>query len=96
MQYACSRHISDCSLRCVLIAYLQKSKLSLEAGIKYLVLAASLAAFLLFGMALIYAEAGTMSFAQIAARVAAQPNTSLAVSLPGTALRHSAWFENAL
>lgn len=70
----------------VLTAYLQTSKLSLEAGIKYLVLAASSAAFLLFGMALIYAEVGTMSFAQIASRVAAQPNASLAVLLPGTAL----------
>ncbi len=32
---------------------------AVEAGIKYLVLAAASAAFLLFGMALIYADLGT-------------------------------------
>jgi NADH-quinone oxidoreductase subunit N len=37
----------------------------LEAGVKYLVLAASSAAFLLFGMALIYGVAGTMAFDRI-------------------------------
>ena len=39
----------------------------IEAGVKYLILAAVSAAFLLFGMALIYAEFGTMEFAAIAA-----------------------------
>jgi len=47
-------------------AYLCNRKLPLEAGIKYLVLAAVSAAFLLFGMALIYAQLGTMQFGQIA------------------------------
>jgi NADH-quinone oxidoreductase subunit N len=69
-----------------LTAYLHTRKLSLEAGIKYLVLAASSAAFLLFGMALIYAELGSMSFAQIAARLSAQPSPSLTVLLPSTVL----------
>jgi len=69
-----------------LTAYLHTRKLPLEAGIKYLVLAASSAAFLLFGMALIYAELGTMSFAQIASRLSAPANPSLSVLLPGTAL----------
>lgn len=69
-----------------LTAYLHTRKLSLEAGIKYLVLAASSAAFLLFGMALIYAELGTMSFTQIAARFSAQPSPSLTVLLPGAVL----------
>lgn len=49
-----------------LIASLRSSNRSIEAGIKYLILAAASAAFLLFGMALIYAELGTMSFAGIA------------------------------
>jgi NADH-quinone oxidoreductase subunit N len=49
-----------------LIAYLRARSLPLEAGAKYLVLAASSAAFLLFGMALLYAEFGTMSFTRIA------------------------------
>ena len=69
-----------------LTAYLRTRKLSLEAGIKYLVLAASSAAFLLFGMALIYADLGTMSFAQIATRLSAQASPSLTVLLPGMVL----------
>jgi NADH-quinone oxidoreductase subunit N len=50
----------------VLIAYLRTSERSIEAGIKYLILAAVSAAFLLFGMALVYADLGTMEFAQMA------------------------------
>ncbi len=49
-----------------LTAYLHTDRLSLEAGLKYLVLAASSTAFLLFGMALVYAQLGTMSFDGIA------------------------------
>jgi NADH-quinone oxidoreductase subunit N len=44
-----------------MIAYLRGDG-GIEAGIKYLVLASASAAFLLFGMALIYAETGVMSF----------------------------------
>lgn len=54
----------------VLIAYPRESARSVEAGIKYLILAAASAAFLLFGMALIYAELGTMEFARIGAEMA--------------------------
>lgn len=50
-----------------LSAYVFTRKLSLEAGIKYLVLAAGSAAFLLFGMALVYARFGTMEFSEIGA-----------------------------
>lgn len=45
-----------------LIAYPVKEKRCLEAAIKYLVLSSVSSAFLLFGMALIYAEIGTLSF----------------------------------
>lgn len=69
-----------------LTAYLVTRKFSIEAGIKYLILAASSAAFLLFGMALIYADLGTMSFSQIAAALSANTNIHLAIVLPGTAL----------
>jgi NADH-quinone oxidoreductase subunit N len=69
-----------------LMAYLRDRRLPLEAGIKYLVLAASSAAFLLFGMALIYAELGTMDFAQIAARLSNVSELHLANLLAGTAL----------
>ena len=48
-----------------MIAYTRDRKLALEAGIKYLILASGSAAFLLFGMALTYAVAGTMEFARI-------------------------------
>ncbi len=48
-----------------LIAYLKDRDQGLEAGIKYLILASASAAFLLFGMALIYAAAGTMEFSRI-------------------------------
>jgi NADH-quinone oxidoreductase subunit N len=44
---------------------LKERKLALEAGIKYLILASASAAFLLFGMALVYAEIGTMEFSRI-------------------------------
>ena len=54
----------------VLIAYPRRSARGVEAGIKYLILAAASAAFLLFGMALIYAELGTMEFAQMSSGMA--------------------------
>jgi len=48
-----------------LIAYPRTDRRPLEAGVKYLVLAGASSAFLLFGMALTYAETGTMEFARI-------------------------------
>lgn len=48
-----------------MIAYLRKRERSDEAGIKYLILAAFSSAFLLFGMALIYAATGTMEFSAL-------------------------------
>ena len=67
-------------------AYLCTRKLPLEAGIKYLVLAAASAAFLLFGMALVYAQLGTMQFGQIAALLAGGAHYSRVLLLPGLAL----------
>jgi NADH-quinone oxidoreductase subunit N len=58
----------------VLIAYLSSSERGIEAGIKYLVLAAVSSAFLLFGIALVYAELGTMSFSQVAAKASGDQN----------------------
>jgi len=51
-------------------AYLVKERRSLEAGMKYLVLSAVASAFILFGMALIYSEWGTMIFGEIGAQLA--------------------------
>ncbi|MCF8303124.1 MAG: NADH-quinone oxidoreductase subunit N [Bacteroidales bacterium] len=49
----------------VMIAYLRQRDVSVEAGAKYLVLAAASSAFLLFGMALVYSQAGTMFFPEL-------------------------------
>lgn len=46
-----------------LIAY-PASALKLEAGLKYLILAGASSAFLLFGMALVYADSGSLQLAQ--------------------------------
>ena len=54
-----------------LVAYAFFNKRSLEAGIKYMVLSAAGSAFLLFGMALLYAEAGSLSFSGIGQALAA-------------------------
>lgn len=48
-----------------LIGYTRRQPISLEAAIKYLVLAAASSAFLLFGIALVYADAGTMDFGSL-------------------------------
>jgi NADH-quinone oxidoreductase subunit N len=48
-----------------LIAYLRKSEKAIEAGLKYLVLAAMSSAILLFGIALVYFETGVFSYAEI-------------------------------
>lgn len=53
-----------------MITYLRKRERSDEAGIKYLILAAFSSAFLLFGMALVYASAGSMEFSGIAKHLA--------------------------
>ncbi len=54
-----------------MIAYLRQKDWGLEAGLKYLILAAVSSAFLLFGMALIYAKEGTMTFSGISAQLSA-------------------------
>lgn len=54
-----------------LIGYHRSRVESLEAALKYLILAAASSAALFFGIALIYAEAGTLGFAELAERLAA-------------------------
>lgn len=49
----------------ILIAYRRARRQSIEASVKYLVLASVSSAFLLFGMGLIYADTGTLEFSQI-------------------------------
>jgi NADH-quinone oxidoreductase subunit N len=66
----------------VLIAYLRLRPLPLEAGMKYLVLAATSSAFLLFGMALLYSETGSMELSSLA---------RLYIGAAGPALGASGW-----
>ena len=62
-----------------MIAYLRMSR-PLEAGIKYLVLAAASAAFLLFGMALVYANLGTMEFSRMSQMLQGIRNGTLLIA----------------
>jgi NADH-quinone oxidoreductase subunit N len=67
-----------------MVAYFRDRKQALEAGIKYLILASASAAFLLFGMALIYAGTGTMAFSRL--REFSADSSALGLLLPGIAL----------
>lgn len=69
-----------------LIAYLHERPRPVEAGIKYLALAAVSAAFLLFGIALIYADLGSMDFARIAQLLATKADLNATLLLPGVVL----------
>ncbi|WP_296184177.1 NADH-quinone oxidoreductase subunit NuoN [Pseudomonas sp. UBA1879] len=64
-----------------LVAYAFFNKRSLEAGIKYMVLSAAGSAFLLFGMALLYADAGSLGFTEIGKALAATGLPSQLASL---------------
>lgn len=57
-----------------LVGYAFKQRRSLEAAVKYMVLSASATAFLLFGIALIYAQVGSLDIATIGARLSRLPN----------------------
>lgn len=53
----------------VLVAYIKNRDSCIEAGVKFLVIASVATAFLLFGMGLIYASTGTMSFMDLSTAV---------------------------
>ena len=69
-----------------LIAYPRNVARPLEAAIKYLVLTGFSSAFLLFGMAVIYAQLGTMQFDEIGTMLAATGSPSNGILLTGLAL----------
>jgi NADH-quinone oxidoreductase subunit N len=69
----------------VLVAFARKSALSLEAGVKYLILGALSTGILVYGIAWIYGATGTMSFDGIA-KALANPATSKSAALFGAAL----------
>lgn len=60
-----------------MVAYLTEQRRALEAGIKYLILASASTAFLLFGVALIYAATGVMEFSQLRGASAGGSETTL-------------------
>ncbi len=61
-----------------LIAYKRTQPKSLEAGFKYLILAAMSDAFLLFGIALLYSQTGSLSFSGLIVRTPETPAIVLA------------------
>src|SRR6266702_5691206 len=69
-----------------LISYVRTQSASIEAGIKYLILAASSSSVLLFGLALIYAESGSMELVQFAAVMTPTSGSTNMFSLTGLML----------
>jgi len=67
-----------------LIAFPSRGRLSLEAGLKYLILSGVSSAFILFGVALLYASFGSLSFSALSA--AASAGTNPLFVLVGTGL----------
>ncbi len=63
----------------VAISYMRTDPLGIEAGIKYLILAATSDAILLFGVALLYGESGTLEFGRMAQSLAGRPPSTLAL-----------------
>ncbi len=51
----------------VMAAYSKRNPLSIEAGLKYLIMGSIASGFTIFGIALLYMKTGTLSFAEIAA-----------------------------
>lgn len=75
-----------------MIGYIYRDRRSLEASIKYFVLSAAASALLLFGMALIYAQTGSLGFAVLAEPVhAGSPlvSTGMVLILAGIAFKLS-------
>ena len=89
---ACSRHFASLFIGLELlsvpvyamVSYLFREKRSLEAGIKYMVLSAVASAFLLFGMALVYSQYGSLRFSELVAR--ADLVTSAPIIFAGVAM----------
>lgn len=69
-----------------LIAYYREREKAIEAGLKYLILAALAASFLLMGMALVYAASGTMSFSALSTISSDLTGTSQLMLIAGIVL----------
>lgn len=87
MVLACSQHFAALFIGLELlsvplyamIGYPVKNRHSLEGALKYLVLSAAASAFLLFGMALVYSQAGALGFREVAAFVATAGDNDIAL-----------------
>lgn len=62
-----------------MVAYTYDRARSLEATIKYMVLSATASAIMLFGIALIYAQIGSLAFAEIGAKITQEPSLLIVV-----------------
>jgi NADH-quinone oxidoreductase subunit N len=62
-----------------MVAYTYDRARSLEAAIKYLVLSATASAVMLFGIALIYAQIGSLAFSEIGAGITQEPSLLIVV-----------------
>ncbi len=62
-----------------MVAYTYDRARSLEATIKYMVLSATASAIMLFGIALIYAQIGSLAFAEIGAKITEEPSSLIVV-----------------
>lgn len=90
---ACSRHLVSLFIGLELlsvpvygmVAYTFRNPRTLEGGMKYMVLSATASAMLLFGMALVYAVSGTLSFSALAYTYLG-PDSGSPLLLAGTAL----------
>ncbi len=90
----CSRHFASFFLGLevlsvslyALISYPRRETGNVEAAVKYVILAATSSTFLLFGMALVYGELGTMQFDQIVPLRATVPNVSDTLLIVGFGL----------
>lgn len=64
----------------VLAAYLKRDLLSIEAGLKYLIMGSLASAFLIFGIGLIYVATGATEFGLIRQAFEASPNSPLLIT----------------
>lgn len=64
----------------LLVAWQREDPLSLEAGVKYLVYGAMASAILLYGMVLVYGDAGSLQFGAIRQHAAAHPDSVVLVA----------------
>lgn len=69
-----------------MIAYTFRFSHSLEAAVKYLILSAGASAFLLFGMALLYAQTGALSYQALSASISADAFSRDPLLMAGAAM----------